>query len=309
MKKLILIALAVLVAPAMADVTITVTDLGEGIAEIGYVVDGDQAGLDGSDVAGIALDVSVDAGSILEVAGFKVGESTDLDKGYGIFPGTINIVAGEVVDDGTPVAAGLPDNPDQPGEGTQAIVLEFGALWDQRPEIKTPPLASGVLCTIAVSDTCLMTVGYNATRGKAVMLGGAAIDDAMLIGAVDVPIVIELGDVYTGPDQQEWIDLGKPASWANPRQCHGDTDGVNEDTGWSATSYVYNLDIAAFVVAYGEALGSPNENLATDFNHAAEDRGWNVMARTGDDDIAALVKWYKEGDVPDDCNSATPVVP
>ncbi|MGI6273421.1 MAG: hypothetical protein ACOYLD_13820, partial [Anaerohalosphaeraceae bacterium] len=98
MKRLMCLLVALMVAPAMAGVTISVVDNGDLTADIVVVADGDDADANGSLIAGIALDVSVDAGQILEVSNYKItGESVVGDKGYGIFLGTITFTGDDPV--------------------------------------------------------------------------------------------------------------------------------------------------------------------------------------------------------------------
>ena len=303
MKKVMLIVLALFVAPAMAGVTIEVVPTGPLTADIVYAVDGDQAdGLGGSLVAGLAIEVAVDAGIIEGVTAAKTGVSELGDEGYGIFMSTIIIVDGEITDAGSPVAIGAPDYPGQPGTDA-SCVLEFGALWDQRPPEaeKTPPLTSGVLCTITVTEACTMTIGGNATRGKAVMIGGAAIADAdiaYIAGDIDGG-----GRVYGGPDQAAWIALGKPDSWANPRQCHGDADEADEQID-KGTYYVGYADINILLAGFKqEYAGDPvaQDWIAADFDHGEEviDKG---TYRVGYADINILLGSFKQDVVPADCN-------
>jgi len=199
MKKLMCLLVAILVAPAMAAVSFDIVDNGDGTADIVVVADGDDADANGSRVAGIALDVSVDAGVITDVYNFKTtGESVVGDKGYGIFLGTITFTGGtpeEIANTGTPVAPA--DAPDMPGQiGSSAIVLELGALYDQAvPE--AAPDGTTVLCTIAVSEACNMTLGANATRGGVVLIGGGAPSGTNL---ALTKAIGGGGPQYTGPD-------------------------------------------------------------------------------------------------------------
>jgi hypothetical protein len=309
MKKVMLIVLALFVAPAMAGVTIEMVQTGDLTVDLVYTVDGDQAdGLGGSKVAGLAIDVSVDPGVIIEtVTPAKIGVSELGDEGYGIFMSTIDIIDG-VIQPSSPAAIGAPDYPGQPGIDS-SCVLEFGALWDQRPPEaeKTPPLTSGVLCTIVVSDACTMTLGGNATRGKAVMLGGASIADAD-IEYIGGPITGPSDD-YPWDDREEWEAVGKPESWKRMYQPCGDADGLLEKVGFipfpapgiDVMSPVGPADIGKLLDAYRVEVGGADEDLACDFNHAAEKVGFipfpapgrDVMSRVGPADIAVLLDWYR----------------
>lgn len=238
MKKLMCLLAALLVAPAMAAVTFDIVDNGDGTADIVVVADGDDADANGSKVAGIALDVSVDAGVITDVFNYKTtGESVVGDKGYGIFLGTITFTGGtpeEIANTGTPVAPA--DAPDNPGQiGSSAIVLELGALYDQAtPE--AAPDGTTVLCTIAVSESCNLTLAANATRGGVVLIGGGspsstnlAITEALSVGPVDC---------YTGPNYDKWVEVGKPDSWCQPCFTKGDANGDGSITAADITMLI-----------------------------------------------------------------------
>jgi hypothetical protein len=84
-------------------------------------------------------------------------------------------------------------------------VLEFGALYDQAvPE--AAPEATTVLCTIAVSEACNMTLAANSTRGGVVLIGGGA------ASATNLPVTEAIGG-------------GGPIEWTWPCQPYGDANG------------------------------------------------------------------------------------
>jgi len=163
-KMFFALAVAMLATPVWATVTITANDLGEGVVAIDYSSD------DAELVRAFALDITVDVGTIEAVGDFNVGDN---NNGYGIFPGnfsryiTVDPVTGEVTDWGvdgyTPVADGS-DPGALGGLGTNGITIEMGSLYDT----KAPP-KQGRLCTVTCSETCLLTVTTNATRGNVVL--------------------------------------------------------------------------------------------------------------------------------------------
>lgn len=292
---------ALLVAPAMATVTISVVDNGNFTADIVAVADGDDADANGSLIAGIALDVSVDAGQILAVSNYKTtGESIATDKGYGIFLGTITFTGGDpeaIQSTGSPVAPqDAPDSPPQlPGT---ACVLEFGALYDQAVPAAAPA-ASSVLCTIEVSGACNVTLGANATRGGVVRIGGGAVTPV-----INNPFPIADDVCYKAADKAEWEAVGKPESWCRATQCHGDADGLKYNMGFNQFTWVGPADVAALVAAYRVRVGQAGENLACDFDHQKFNMGFNQFTRVGPADVAVLVQYYRMrvGVMPEDCN-------
>lgn len=184
--------MALLVAPAMATVTISLEQVEDECAlNLVATADGadtvDGAGLK-SLVAGLALNVSVGAGETIDsVINFLgSGVSTAAAPGYGIYMGNIMFVVtdpdgipdnGDETTDidqvGSPVApASAPDVPGQlPGE---SCVLEFAGLFDVGVPADAPEAVT-VLAKINVSDGATVTVSEEgATRGGIVNIGGAA---------------------------------------------------------------------------------------------------------------------------------------
>lgn len=310
--------MALLVAPAMATVTISVVDNGDCTADIVVVADGDDVNGNGDSlVAGIALDVSVSAGQIDSVTGFKDnGESVDGDEGYGIYLGTMTFTGGDpeaILDVGTPVApAGAPDNPPQlPGP---ACVLELGCLFDVSvPE--DAPLGTTILCRINLSETATVTLAENATRGGVVLIGGDAPSSVVLVNA-------EVNcECYTGPDYAEWVIVGKPSSWCADYQCHGDSTNSTEVIG-RYTRIVGYRDVDVLLLGFDEAYSGdpaldgtddgsePDEWISADFNHIPETIG-RYSRRVGYRDMDVLLHYFDNanGAPPGDCQTATPVVP
>ena len=282
-------------------------------AYIVYTVDGEHADeYGGSLIAGLAIEVSVDRGIIETVTPAKVGVSELGDEGYGVFMSTIIIEDGEIKPS-SPAAIGAPDYPGQPGTDA-SCVLEFGALWDQRPAeaMQTPPLATGVLCTITVSESCCMTIGGNALRGKAVMIGGASIADA------DITYIG--GDCWGwhcdccwGPeDCAEAESVGCPESWCRAYQRCGDADGEQEVLIETPSFTLYTPvganDVAALIKAYRRPLGAYDENLACDFDHQKEvlieTPTFTLYTRVGYRDVAILINYYRRptGQMPASCD-------
>jgi len=293
MKKAFIALLVVaLAAPAWANIAITVENLGEGRVGIDY---------SGTELArAFALDITVDAGVIEAISGFKVGDN---NNAYGIFPASFsrNIVVdpdtGEVsdwrVDGYTPVAAA--DDPGALGGlGTGGITIEMGSLY----ETKAPPM-SGRLCVITCSESCKVTVTTNATRGNVVL------EDATE-AAVDLPepkqIQVEPVIAYTGPQPEQWLAVGQPDCWLssiNPRQCRGDADGASEGTNNFWVSY-NDLDIliAAWNKTYAQLQGKTVGDIpliCADFDHLAE--GENEV-RVGDNDLHILITNWKAANAP-----------
>ena len=233
MRKMILaLAVVLLAAPAWAAVTITLTKAGNEVT-IGYNATTELPKL----VRAFALDVTATGGTIVGVAGYKVGDD---NNGYGIFPGnfslyiTVNPTTGLVDswDDPnyTPVAPA--DDPGALGGiGTAGATLEMGSLYDTNA-----PAATGVLCKVTVSvGTTKLCVKGNAIRGNIVM------EDASEVNPAEVCIDIGTADCFPNDvahaiQYADWVTFGKPSCWCNaasltPPEDISDTGPANYTAG------------------------------------------------------------------------------
>jgi len=177
------------------------------------------------------------------------------------------------------------------GLGTNGITIEMGSLYDTQ----APP-AQGRLCTITCSETCMLTVTTNATRGN-VVLEDASEATVDLTGATNVEIGAGVLQSYSGPRIDEWIAVGRPDCWCadiNPRQCHGDADGMSqgENKNWVS---INDLNILI------EALNKPLESLTgnqicADFDHLPQG-GYRVS----NNDVEILIANWQlpDGPAPD----------
>jgi hypothetical protein len=285
------LVVAMLAAPAWADITITVEDNGDLTASIGY---------DGTELArAFALDVTVDAGTITDVGGFVVGDD---NGGYGIFPANfaryivVDATTGEVSDwtaaGYTPVAeAGDPGA--LGGLGTSGVTLEMGSLYDTQ----APPL-TGTLCVLTVSEACNMDVALNATRGN-VVLEDASEATVVLPGLTAIG---PTGPVYTGPYPEQWEAVGKPDCWCkvvNPRQCLGDADGVAQGKKkfWVSTNDL-DVMIAAWSKPFGDMDGQELNGvpwICADFN---QNPAGKKKYRVTTEDLDILIANWNQANAP-----------
>jgi hypothetical protein len=170
---------------ASADVVVSCTDLGGGVAEFSYYASNEPAL-----IRAFALDITVNNGAAIEsIFDYKVGESTAADPGYGIFPGSIVIDAntGDVIDWGTPIGSG--DYPNTlPGLGTYGITVEMASLYEG---IDNSPLVSDTLFKIAIdwNNTSVVDVDItlNTIRGGIVMEDPEYHPTIVLVGCTLVP--------------------------------------------------------------------------------------------------------------------------
>ncbi len=199
MKKIFLIlAVLMLAAPVMAEpnnITITATVVDSGYpaeVEITYAV------TTGKIPRAFALDITVTAGTIVDIGNFFVGECND-SNGYGIFPANFNRYINADFNNWddvnyTPVA----DVNDLPGDteggiGTGGITIEMGSLYDVSKG-KGPPETSGILCSIFVDSDCHVDLALNVGRAGVVMEDGNQPDDVNLVEE-DVTVVCTVPDV------------------------------------------------------------------------------------------------------------------
>jgi hypothetical protein len=292
MKKFILALLLVLIAsPVWAIINITATDLGGGIAAIDY---------SGTELArAFALDITVDEGIIEDINDFATG---DENNGYGIFPANfkrhITIsdtgqVDSWIVKEYTPVADA--NDPDALGGlGTAGVTIEMGSLY-----VTAAPPLSGRLCTVKCSKSCLLTVAVNSLRGS-VVLEDANQATVALAGATNIPIVISSPIVYTGLHPEQWEAVGKPECWVsliNPRQCHGDADGLAQGL---QNYWVSINDLIILIEAWNKPLSELTGNqICADFDNLPQSLQ-DYRISTNDLDIL-IANWNLANGPPADC--------
>ncbi len=261
MKKTTLILVVLLfAAPAWAtDVTVTATQVGDtNQVEISYVSDGNLP-------RAFGVDITVTDGNIIACTAAMKGECTATVRGFGIFPGTIQIDDdGNVTDDGTPVAPS--DDPGAlGGVGSNGITVELGSLYVDGNE---PPL-EGVLCTITVTESCTVNIAGNAARcGE---------------GSPDLGVVMENPDEVVTPTY-----IPGTVSIA-PAVCVGDVDG---------NGFVNRADIIA-LISYLVDNASPPIWTVPDTNpaySAAADIDGNGFVNRAD--IIALISYLVDNASP-----------
>jgi hypothetical protein len=235
-KIAVLTVLLSMRSTSYATVEIGITDLGNQEAAITYTCTA------GEPIRAFALDITVDAGTVDYITGFKVGESVSGDLGYGIFPGTFR----DYIDPAapswnepnyTPVApSGDPDA--LPGLGTAAVTVELASLY---VDANAPP-ASGTLCILGVTDGCNMCAVLNASRGGIILEDPNSVPSPVLACGV-------------------WIEGGCNLNcWMDPlgaSQCHGDVNG---------DLIVNTSDWPAFRDSFLKTYPDPAYNPCADYN-------------------------------------------
>ncbi len=261
MKKIaFVLAVLLFAAPAWAtDITITATQVGDtNQVEISYVSNVNLP-------RAFGLDITVTDGNIVACTPAMVGECNDLVRGFGIFPGTIQIDAGgNVTDDGTPVAPS-----DDPGAfgglDSNGITIEMGSLYVAGNE---PPL-EGVLCTITVTESCTVNIAGNAARCG---MGSEALGVVMVDWTED-PVVNYVDGTVS----------------LEPAVCVGDVDG---------NGFVNRFDFSALVVYLVDNASPPFWSVPSTnpaYSAAADVDGNGFVNRF---DLSALVVYLVDNASP-----------
>jgi len=297
MKKLVLI-LAVLAAPAMATVTLSLDNHGnaDGVVDIKYSSTGQLP-------RAFALNVSVDEGTI---TGYVDSTTDGTIQPFNVYMGNIQIDGGVIVSRGSPVAPyTAPDTPQQlPAPTNVPIVIEMGSLYVPGTSDPCEPAASGILIRLICSSTattCDMTVTSNALRGK-IVNEDTTVEDRFVSGPVNAGIVC----AGVGPaTQAEWDAVGNPQSWCNQRQCHGDASNSKDGTPKGGYFYVQEMDLNILVAGWKKAYTNPTLHpwIAADFNRHMDGTPKGGYFRVQEMDLNILVAYWKDADalVPADC--------
>jgi hypothetical protein len=200
----LLLGSCLFVAPVMASVNIVVEDV-DGLAQISYQC------TSGEVVRAFALDVTVDAGRILEVDDFFLGESTAAAQGYGIFPASfrdhVTVLSGTEATWDAPGYCPVADPEDDPagtlpGLGSSGVTLELAALWDPAM-LGAIPGPEGVLCSLRISEDAVVSVSANEARGGVMSADSEAVIDTTFVPGAVAPIIAAItgigleGDVIT----------------------------------------------------------------------------------------------------------------
>ena len=231
MNKIILGCVGLLLifaVPALAEVTITATQVSGNEVEISY-----SGATAGNPVRAFALDITLDdpAAKIVSVTASKRGVSTSGEPGHGIFPASF---AREIDPadpnwddaDYTPVAlqSDLPADT-QPGIDSNGVTVELGSLYDGDAN---KPLTGSILLTVKVDAPEMAIVDLdilgNASRGGVVMEDGTS-------GTITNGTVIYFSHLCAS-EYNTWLNTwgggsaaAAPANWRKSCFKCGDVDG------------------------------------------------------------------------------------
>jgi hypothetical protein len=268
MKK-ILFALVVLVfaAPAMADVNITVAQVGEpcdGRVQISW-----DATSETNLVRAFALDIQLDNDA-------NIVSATGLSADYWVYPGTIQIDAsGNITDSGT-IAAEYGDLPGDTLPGppdSNGVTLEAASLYAPvGPGSPNAPATSGILAEIVVDANTCLTISANVSRAGPTGVVMENPDEVVTVNYpavcffVNVPVPIDEECMKeSAPEFPEWEAWGKPLCWCYSRQCRGDADGIKTGPFWVAIP-----DLNMFRAAFNKSdlvLQTVTNGICSDADH------------------------------------------
>jgi len=318
---MLILLVAVMTAPAMADVTITVSDNADGTADIDYAcTGGDLSAVGKSLMAGIALVVTVDAAdTISAITNYKAdGESTIASPGYGVYMEEAQVydTAGYGWNNGVGDPIADPCDPGTVGGiGTNSIVLELGALYDATVATGDPcnaPDASGTLCTIAVTDgaTALVDIELeDAYRGGIAMEVGVADPCATLVDGAITSGVVECFDSGHA-DYTEWQNVGEPDCWCYKYQCQGDGDGSKQGTIKTGIYRVSFADLTILLDGWQKDATDTAFDICADFDRAEQGTIKTGIYRVSFADLTILLdNWQDDTNVTGGCGGTVDLTP
>lgn len=256
MNKIILGCVGLLLifaVPALAEVTITATQVSGNEVEISY-----SGATAGNPVRAFALDITLDdpAAKIVSVTAAKRGISTSGAPGHGIFPASFARVINPADPnwndaDYTPVAlqSDLPADT-QPGIDSNGVTVELGSLYDGDAN---KPLTGSILLTVKVDAPEMAIVDLdilgNASRGGVVMEDGTS-------GTIKNGTTVYFSHLCAN-EYAQWLAYGggnpaaAPANWRGSCFKCGDADN-NTLVTFGDVIYVYQLLQAASTTGAGD---------------------------------------------------------
>jgi hypothetical protein len=264
MKKILLVMAILLIAtPTWAGLTITATSPDCNTVQIYYDMDVSDPNLPRA----FALEISLDNDA-------NIGPVTYVDPNFHVYPGSIVITGGVVTDQGTPVAE----------SDVNSMIVEMGSLYAADDPCHTsPPAENSTLLIFKVQNDkdCNVSLAQNAIRGGVVMEDTTQEFSPSYVTLTGCHVDGCDGCNFPSdhPDYSAWLARSSPPSWCNPRQCHGDADGLMETRGKN-DFWVGYPDLDLFLdgfpittLTYVDEATHPW--IAADFDHDIETRGKN----------------------------------
>lgn len=284
MKKLALVLVLAMSVPAMAALTFTAEDIGDGQLKISYT------GEAGDAPRGIALRLTITGdGTIAPDAAVAVDAAYNTYIDY-----AASNPANFAVGDGHPLAkvgeAGALEVPGAEVSVSMGVLDEDGNQ-DAGPE-NADPL---IILQLAGTGTVNVEICADTLRGPDSGVVGSVLESNLQDGCINADVVIPGAETCmkdTNPDFDTWDGLGRPDCWCYAKQCKGDADGLSQVNDLLA---VFTDDLAIFVSAYAQPT-LPEGGVCADFDHQAQ---VNDLLRVFTDDLAIFVGSYGSPGVTD----------
>jgi len=193
MKKMMFIMMALLIAaPAMAAVTLTNTTPSGTTVTVGWSGNGATAA---TRARAFALTLVATGGTISSVTATKTGDNTTSSKGYGIFPGTFNVIT----DMNNPNWSTAGYTPVEPNDlhgggkskiGTNQVIVALGSLYKASDANLVPPTSGNLFTVVCSAGTTGLTI-----TPETASRGGVVGEDAntMTIGNASQRLAFRLG--------------------------------------------------------------------------------------------------------------------
>jgi hypothetical protein len=121
---------------------------------------------------------------------------------------------------------------------------------------------------------------------------------------VDMAFAITTEDCFpqTHPDYSQWVSVGRPYCWCEPRQCHGDADNASET---KLNYWVFVNDLTILLNGWGKPypiIAGQKLNgvplICADFDHLSETK---LNYRVFVNDLTILLTNWGTNAVPPDC--------
>jgi len=281
--------------PAIAAVNFSAVDAGNGQLKISYTT------TDGDLPRGIALRVSCSDGATVAIPHVAAAAAfnTFIDYAY-------SNAAGYDLGMGHPLA--LPDGPGALAAPASVFSLSMGVL-DPSGNQGAGPASADPLIVLkfnkGTADYTDVTISADTLRGPDSGVVGSVLSSTMP-PVTRVTFAVLPCIAATNASYAQWVAVGKPDSWCNKRQCHGDANNAKDKVG-KLFYYVgfgdVNVLLAGFAKNYG---GDPAVDtwIAADFDRTTDKVG-KLFYRVGFDDVNVLLAYFAKADasVPDDCNN------
>ncbi len=303
MKNLMLVLVLVAAVPAMAVVTFTAEDIGGGQLKISYTT------TEGDLPRGIALRIEITGTGTIDEDAMVAHDpafNTFIDWAY-------SNPSGYVVGNGHAMANPAGPGVLPPGFHTLASVC-MGVLDEGGNQVAGPATADPLITLQLVGiGSASVEITADTLRGPDSGVVGSTLVSNLSTAPIVLPVVFECFDLGHA-DYAEWDIVGKPDSWCNPRQCHGDANNAKEAIG-KGTFYVGFADVDILLVGFNKPYsGSPDVDgddpdalpdtwISADFSRTSEAIGKGTF-RVGFVDVDILLTYFNKIDelVPADCN-------